>query len=293
MSWYPFVGCLLGAVAGHSGPGPCAIFLMSGHELGLDAPTDRGHAGASPGWSCRYGGRLGRWANPSGAPGDHAGCTYRGDRRDGTISRARPAIRRAQCAAGGRAFAFLIGMPVVGRWAMVVGAFRVTYARSEGGLAQPFLAHLSWRHLCVATVTAGLVLALLLGPWPALCCLPSARLSSVFPRPGSTACSAVSRVITRGDERNFRDSLYCDRSRGALPMTGGELAVACLLDAAIGDPRWLPHPVRWMGALVDWYDRLCLSTPPVSCKTTDGGIAVGCCVAGGILCGWGLAYLVW
>jgi adenosylcobinamide-phosphate synthase len=38
-------------------------------------------------------------------------------------------------------------------------------------------------------------------------------------------------------------------------MTGGELAVACLLDAAIGDPRWFPHPVRWMGSLVDWYDR--------------------------------------
>jgi adenosylcobinamide-phosphate synthase len=38
-------------------------------------------------------------------------------------------------------------------------------------------------------------------------------------------------------------------------MTGGELAVACLLDAAVGDPRWLPHPVRWMGFLVDWYDR--------------------------------------
>jgi adenosylcobinamide-GDP ribazoletransferase len=62
-------------------------------------------------------------------------------------------------------------MPVVGRWAMVVGAFHVTYARSEGGLAQPFLAHLSWRHLCVATVTAGLVLTLMLGPWPAFCCL--------------------------------------------------------------------------------------------------------------------------
>ena len=59
-------------------------------------------------------------------------------------------------------------MPVLGRWAMVVGAFHVIYARSEGGLAQPFLAHLSWRHLCVATVTAGLVLTLLLGPWVAL-----------------------------------------------------------------------------------------------------------------------------
>ena len=38
-------------------------------------------------------------------------------------------------------------------------------------------------------------------------------------------------------------------------MTGGELAAACLLDAAVGDPRWFPHPVRWMGSLVDWYDR--------------------------------------
>jgi adenosylcobinamide-GDP ribazoletransferase len=51
---------------------------------------------------------------------------------------------------------------------MVVGAFRANYARQEGGLAQPFLAHLSWGHLCVATVTAGLVLTLLLGPWLAL-----------------------------------------------------------------------------------------------------------------------------
>ena len=68
----------------------------------------------------------------------------------------------------GEHIALLIGMPVVGRWAMVMGAFHATYARSEGGLAQPFLAHLSWQHLCVATVTAGLVLTLLLGPWAAL-----------------------------------------------------------------------------------------------------------------------------
>jgi adenosylcobinamide-GDP ribazoletransferase len=84
----------------------------------------------------------------------------------------------------GEHIAFLIGMSVVGRWAMVVGAFHATYARSEGGLAQPFLAHLSWWHLGVATVTAGLVLALLLGPWLALCCLAIGaalvRLSTVW-----------------------------------------------------------------------------------------------------------------
>lgn len=38
-------------------------------------------------------------------------------------------------------------------------------------------------------------------------------------------------------------------------MTGGELAVACVLDAVVGDPSWFPHPVRWMGSLVNWYDR--------------------------------------
>jgi len=38
-------------------------------------------------------------------------------------------------------------------------------------------------------------------------------------------------------------------------MTGGELAAACIVDAAVGDPRWLPHPVRWMGLIVNWCDR--------------------------------------
>ncbi|MDP3595898.1 MAG: adenosylcobinamide-GDP ribazoletransferase, partial [Nitrospirota bacterium] len=67
--------------------------------------------------------------------------------------------------------ALLLGMPVVGRWAMVMGAYHVTSARSEGGLAQPFLTYLSWQHLCVATVTAGIVLTMLLGPWVGLGCL--------------------------------------------------------------------------------------------------------------------------
>ena len=84
----------------------------------------------------------------------------------------------------GEHIAFLIGMPVVGRWAMVVGAFHATYARSEGGLAQPFLAHVSWRQVCIATVSAGVVLTLLLGPWAALCCLfigaALVRLSTVW-----------------------------------------------------------------------------------------------------------------
>jgi len=31
--------------------------------------------------------------------------------------------------------------------------------------------------------------------------------------------------------------------------------MACLLDAAVGDPRWFPHPVQWMGSIVNWWDR--------------------------------------
>lgn len=49
-------------------------------------------------------------------------------------------------------------MPAVGRWAMVSSAWISPYARAEGGLAAPFLTHLSWRHVVLATlvVTTGL-----------------------------------------------------------------------------------------------------------------------------------------
>jgi adenosylcobinamide-phosphate synthase len=30
--------------------------------------------------------------------------------------------------------------------------------------------------------------------------------------------------------------------------------MACVLDAAIGDPRWFPHPVRLIGAMIGWYE---------------------------------------
>ncbi|HKN88262.1 MAG TPA: adenosylcobinamide-phosphate synthase CbiB [Nitrospiraceae bacterium] len=37
-------------------------------------------------------------------------------------------------------------------------------------------------------------------------------------------------------------------------MSSGELIIACVLDAAIGDPRWFPHPVRLMGSVIGWYE---------------------------------------
>jgi len=171
MSWYPLVGCLLGALLVTADLLLAHVFstqvmslilmlLLIGitrglHQDGLADMVD-GLAG-------------GRTAQ--------ARLAIMRDGRIGAIGATGLFLSLALRYAGlnvlpaGEHMAMLIGMPAVGRWAMVVGAFDVTYARSEGGLAQPFLAHLSWRHLCVATGTAGLVLTLLLGPWAALCCL--------------------------------------------------------------------------------------------------------------------------
>jgi adenosylcobinamide-phosphate synthase len=38
-------------------------------------------------------------------------------------------------------------------------------------------------------------------------------------------------------------------------VTVGTLLLACTLDAVIGDPRWLPHPVRLMGRMIAWYEQ--------------------------------------
>lgn len=56
----------------------------------------------------------------------------------------------------------LVCMPALGRCAMVVLAWLVPYARSAGGLASPFLAHLSRMHVMGATVvlTAALMIGL-------------------------------------------------------------------------------------------------------------------------------------
>jgi adenosylcobinamide-GDP ribazoletransferase len=57
----------------------------------------------------------------------------------------------------------LICMPALGRWAMVVLAWLSPYARTEGGLASPFLAHLSLFHVLGSTVVLASALTLSLG----------------------------------------------------------------------------------------------------------------------------------
>ena len=184
MSWYPFVGCLLGAplvtadlflthVFSTQVTSVLLMLLLIGitrglHQDGLADMVDGLAGGRTP----------------------QARLAIMRDARIGAIGATGLFLALGLRYAGintlpvGEHLALLMGMPVVGRWAMVVGAFHVTSARSKGGLAQPFLAYLSWWHLCAATVTAGLVLTLLLGPWAALCCLligtALVRLSTVW-----------------------------------------------------------------------------------------------------------------
>ena len=55
----------------------------------------------------------------------------------------------------------LLCMPAVGRWAMVTVAWLSPYARSEGGLAAPFLVHLSFPHVLASSMV--LMSALVIG----------------------------------------------------------------------------------------------------------------------------------
>jgi adenosylcobinamide-GDP ribazoletransferase len=89
-------------------------------------------------------------------------------------------------------FPVLLCMPAIGRWAMVVGAWGAPYARPEGGLAAPFLMHLSARHVIVATVMVSAALLWMIGVVGAL--------ASVF------AAAVLARLLT----------LYCGRLFGGI-----------------------------------------------------------------------------
>ena len=60
-------------------------------------------------------------------------------------------------------------------------------------------------------------------------------------------------------------------------MTSSALLCAACVDLLIGDPRWLPHPVRAMGGLIAWCEhavrRICRS--PHSLRVAGIGLAVG------------------
>lgn len=39
--------------------------------------------------------------------------------------------------------------------------------------------------------------------------------------------------------------------------SGAEFVVAATADLILGDPRWMPHPVRWMGRMIVWLECQC------------------------------------
>ncbi len=71
-------------------------------------------------------------------------------------------------------------------------------------------------------------------------------------------------------------------------MNAGTLLVACALDAAVGDPRWWPHPVRLMGRVIAWYER---SIRPVA-STRTCELVAGIVLAVGLpAAAYGVAWL--
>jgi len=61
-------------------------------------------------------------------------------------------------------------------------------------------------------------------------------------------------------------------------MTGVDLLLAALLDVAAGDPRWLPHPVKGMGAVIGWIDHRIRTL----CRSEQALQLAGVCLALGL-----------
>lgn len=60
-------------------------------------------------------------------------------------------------------------------------------------------------------------------------------------------------------------------------LTGFTFLAVCILDVLVGDPRWMPHPVRGMGFFIHHYEGLIFSRLSGSCaqKMAGLGLAVG------------------
>lgn len=186
MAWYPFIGLLLGGLlvlcdllltpvlAGGVVDALLIVALValtSGlHQDGLADSLDGLAGGRTPS------DRLAIMRDPRiGAIGATGLILALGLRYAGLVALPQ----------GGR-MAMLLCMPAVGRWAMVIGAYGASYARTEGGLAQPFLNHLSLKHLLPATLVLAAALFWLLGPVSALVTLGvtavTARALTVYAR---------------------------------------------------------------------------------------------------------------
>ncbi len=62
------------------------------------------------------------------------------------------------------------------------------------------------------------------------------------------------------------------------------LAAAYLLDLGAGDPRWLPHPVRWIGRLITMVERLLYNDSASPALMRVSGFALWTVVIAAVLC---------
>jgi adenosylcobinamide-phosphate synthase len=62
-----------------------------------------------------------------------------------------------------------------------------------------------------------------------------------------------------------------------------QLIAAYVLDLAVGDPSWLPHPVRWIGAAVTWVENVFYEEAAAPALQRLGGIVLWMCVVGLVL----------
>ena len=184
MSWYPFVGILLGVLLavtdvllGRWLPREVVAALLI---LLLVAMTRGLHQdGLADTLDGLAGGRM---------PADR--LTIMRDPRIGAIGATglflSLILRYSALVSVPEAFRFpvLLCMPAIGRWGMVVGAYRASYARAGGGLAAPFLAHLSAKHILGATVVILCLMVWSFGVVPALTALLIggllSRLATIF-----------------------------------------------------------------------------------------------------------------
>ncbi len=58
------------------------------------------------------------------------------------------------------------------------------------------------------------------------------------------------------------------------------VAAAYLLDAVLGDPRWMPHPVRWIGRLISVLDPLLRRTARTPALERAAGVVLAVAVVG-------------
>lgn len=184
MSWYPFVGILLGVLLavtdvllGRWLPREVVAALLI---LLLVAMTRGLHQdGLADTLDGLAGGRM---------PADR--LTIMRDPRIGAIGATglflSLILRYSALVSVPEAFRFpvLLCMPAIGRWGMVVGAYGASYARAEGGLAAPFLAHLSAKHILGATVVILCLMVWSFGVVPAMTALLIggllSRLATIF-----------------------------------------------------------------------------------------------------------------